>query len=159
LLDRRAIRHFEISPRKLWDERNTFRGPTPDELGKMMTDHFLPANNVVLDQNVLVINTRACRPYRRHLDVLRRLGLYGVLGENFGQRTQRFSACPVTLPLAQQADTVGLILDDASGCGLSTRVAPDAEEAYFVVHHSCATITISLARPSYHRLFRQHRPN
>jgi glyoxylase-like metal-dependent hydrolase (beta-lactamase superfamily II) len=35
----------------------TFRGPTEDELGKMMSDQFLPANNVVLDQNVLVINT------------------------------------------------------------------------------------------------------
>src|SRR5262245_63459798 len=35
----------------------TFRGPTADELGQMMSDHFLPADNVVLDQNVLVINT------------------------------------------------------------------------------------------------------
>src|SRR6267142_50740 len=35
----------------------TFRGPSEDELGKMMSDQFLPANNVVLDQNVLVINT------------------------------------------------------------------------------------------------------
>ena len=35
----------------------TFRGPTEAELGKMMSDQFLPADNVVLDQNVLVINT------------------------------------------------------------------------------------------------------
>jgi glyoxylase-like metal-dependent hydrolase (beta-lactamase superfamily II) len=35
----------------------TFRGPTETELGQMMSDHFLPADNVVLDQNVLVINT------------------------------------------------------------------------------------------------------
>jgi glyoxylase-like metal-dependent hydrolase (beta-lactamase superfamily II) len=35
----------------------TFRGPSEEELGKMMSDQFLPANNVVLDQNVLVINT------------------------------------------------------------------------------------------------------
>jgi len=35
----------------------TFRGPSEEELGKMMGDHFLPASNVVLDQNVLVINT------------------------------------------------------------------------------------------------------
>src|SRR5262249_56318221 len=35
----------------------TFRGPTADELGQMMSDHFLPADNVVLDQNALVINT------------------------------------------------------------------------------------------------------
>jgi glyoxylase-like metal-dependent hydrolase (beta-lactamase superfamily II) len=35
----------------------TFRGPTTQELDKMLTDHFLPTDNVVLDQNALVINT------------------------------------------------------------------------------------------------------
>jgi len=35
----------------------TFIGPSAEELGRMMTDHFLPADNVVLDQNALVINT------------------------------------------------------------------------------------------------------
>jgi glyoxylase-like metal-dependent hydrolase (beta-lactamase superfamily II) len=35
----------------------TFRGPTEQELTKMMGDQFLPTDNVVLDQNVLVINT------------------------------------------------------------------------------------------------------
>jgi glyoxylase-like metal-dependent hydrolase (beta-lactamase superfamily II) len=35
----------------------TFRGPTTQELDKMFTDHFLPTDNVVLDQNALVINT------------------------------------------------------------------------------------------------------
>jgi glyoxylase-like metal-dependent hydrolase (beta-lactamase superfamily II) len=35
----------------------TFRGPTEPELSKMMADYFLPADNVVLDQNALVINT------------------------------------------------------------------------------------------------------
>src|SRR5882757_10534632 len=44
-------------PLSIGDPKNTFRGPTADEIGKMMTDHFLPSNNVVLDQNVLVINT------------------------------------------------------------------------------------------------------
>jgi glyoxylase-like metal-dependent hydrolase (beta-lactamase superfamily II) len=44
-------------PLPIGDPKNTFRGPTADELGKMMSDHFLPTNNVVLDQNVLVINT------------------------------------------------------------------------------------------------------
>ena len=44
-------------PLAIGEPKNTFRGPTPDELGKMMSDHFLPSNNVVLDQNVLVINT------------------------------------------------------------------------------------------------------
>ena len=44
-------------PLPIGDPVKTFRGPTPQELGKMMTDHFLPANNMVLGQNVLVINT------------------------------------------------------------------------------------------------------
>ena len=56
----------------------------------------------------------------------------------------------------QKADVVGLIVDDASGCGLSTRVAPDAEEAYFVVHHSCAAITISIAHEMGHILGARH---
>jgi peptidyl-Asp metalloendopeptidase len=56
----------------------------------------------------------------------------------------------------KKADIVGLILDDASGCGLSTRVAPDAEEAYFVVHHSCAAITISIAHEIGHILGARH---
>jgi hypothetical protein len=56
----------------------------------------------------------------------------------------------------KKADIVGLILDDASGCGLSTRVAPDAEDAYFVVHHSCASITISVAHEIGHILGARH---
>jgi peptidyl-Asp metalloendopeptidase len=56
----------------------------------------------------------------------------------------------------KKADIVGLILDDASGCGLSTRVAPDAEDAYFVVHHSCAAITISIAHEIGHVLGARH---
>ncbi len=35
----------------------TFRGPSTQELDKMFTDHFLPTDDVVLDQNALVINT------------------------------------------------------------------------------------------------------
>lgn len=56
----------------------------------------------------------------------------------------------------KKADIVGLILEDPSGCGLSTRVAPDAEEAYFVVHHSCAAITISIAHEIGHILGARH---
>src|SRR5499427_10957153 len=44
-------------PLAIGDPKNTFRGPTAEELSKMMSDQFLPTNNVVLDQNVLVINT------------------------------------------------------------------------------------------------------
>ena len=56
----------------------------------------------------------------------------------------------------KKADIVGLVVDDASGCGLSTRVAPDAEEAFFVVHHSCAAITISIAHEVGHILGARH---
>ena len=44
-------------PLSIGDPVKTFRGPTPQEIGQMMTDHFLPSDNVVLDQNALVINT------------------------------------------------------------------------------------------------------
>jgi hypothetical protein len=44
-------------PLAIGDPVKTFRGPTPQEIGNMMTDHFLPTDNVVLDQNALIINT------------------------------------------------------------------------------------------------------
>jgi hypothetical protein len=56
----------------------------------------------------------------------------------------------------KKADIVGLIVDDASGCGLSTRVAAGSEDAFFVVHHSCATITISIAHEIGHLLGARH---
>ena len=56
----------------------------------------------------------------------------------------------------KKADIVGMIVDDPSGCGLSTRVAASSEEAYFVVHHSCAALTISLAHEIGHILGARH---
>ncbi len=56
----------------------------------------------------------------------------------------------------KHADIVGLILEDPSGCGLSTRVGADAEEAYFVVHHSCAAITISISHEIGHIIGARH---
>src|SRR5262245_4885007 len=56
----------------------------------------------------------------------------------------------------KRADIVGLIVDDPGGCGLSTRVAPDAEDAYFVVHYACAAITISIAHEIGHILGARH---
>jgi len=56
----------------------------------------------------------------------------------------------------KRADIVGLLVDDPSGCGLSTRVAPDADEAYFVVHYSCAAITVSIAHEIGHILGARH---
>jgi len=56
----------------------------------------------------------------------------------------------------KRADIVGMVIDDPSGCGLSTRVGADSEEAYFVVHHSCAAITISIAHEMGHILGARH---
>jgi peptidyl-Asp metalloendopeptidase len=56
----------------------------------------------------------------------------------------------------KHADIVGLLVDDPKGCGLSTRVAPDAEDAYFVVHYACAAITISIAHEIGHILGARH---
>jgi hypothetical protein len=56
----------------------------------------------------------------------------------------------------KRADVVGMIIDDPTGCGLSTRVAPDADDAYFVVHHSCAAVTISIAHEIGHLLGARH---
>ena len=43
-------------PLSIGDPVKTFRGPTAEEIGKMMTDNFLPKDEMVLDQNVIVIN-------------------------------------------------------------------------------------------------------
>src|SRR5215471_8107673 len=56
----------------------------------------------------------------------------------------------------KRADIVGLILDSPTGCGQSTRVGPDAEEAFFVVHHACAAITYSIAHEVGHILGARH---
>jgi hypothetical protein len=56
----------------------------------------------------------------------------------------------------KHADIVGLIIDNPKGCGLSTRVGADAEEAYFVVHHACAAITYSIAHEIGHILGARH---
>ncbi len=56
----------------------------------------------------------------------------------------------------KRADIVGLILDSPTGCGQSTRVGADAEEAYFVVHHACAAITYSIAHEIGHILGARH---
>jgi hypothetical protein len=56
----------------------------------------------------------------------------------------------------KRADIVGLMLEDPSGCGLSTRVGADAEEAYFIVHHSCVALTFSIAHEIGHILGARH---
>jgi Metallo-peptidase family M12 len=56
----------------------------------------------------------------------------------------------------KRADVVALIVDDPSGCGLSTRVAAEAEEAFVVVHHSCAALTYSIAHEIGHIIGARH---
>jgi Metallo-peptidase family M12 len=56
----------------------------------------------------------------------------------------------------KRADVVALIVDDPSGCGLSTRVHADAEEAFVVVHHACAALTYSLAHEVGHIIGARH---
>ncbi len=55
-----------------------------------------------------------------------------------------------------KADVVMLVVDDARGCGLATRVAAEAEEAYAVVHHECAANTFTLAHELGHLLGARH---
>jgi hypothetical protein len=56
----------------------------------------------------------------------------------------------------KRADVVALVVDDASGCGLSTRVAAEADEAYVVVHHACASLSYSLAHEVGHIIGARH---
>jgi hypothetical protein len=56
----------------------------------------------------------------------------------------------------KRADVVVLIVDDASGCGLSTRVAAGADEAFVVVHHTCAALTYSIAHEIGHLIGARH---
>ncbi|HEU0158289.1 MAG TPA: M12 family metallo-peptidase, partial [Hyphomicrobiaceae bacterium] len=56
----------------------------------------------------------------------------------------------------KRADVVVLIVDDASGCGLSTRVAAGADEAFSVVHNTCAVLTYSIAHEIGHIIGARH---
>jgi hypothetical protein len=61
-----------------------------------------------------------------------------------------------TLRNDKRADVVALIVEDPTGCGLSTRVAADADEAFVVVHHSCAALTYSLVHEIGHIIGARH---
>src|SRR5215475_3339906 len=41
----------------LGEPSGSFLGTSKEEVGKMLTEHYLPSDNVVLEQNALVINT------------------------------------------------------------------------------------------------------
>jgi hypothetical protein len=54
------------------------------------------------------------------------------------------------------ADIAILIVDDAKGCGLATRVFSDADEAFAVVHHQCAMLDYSIAHEIGHLIGARH---
>jgi hypothetical protein len=54
------------------------------------------------------------------------------------------------------ADVAVLIVDDASGCGLATRVFADKEDAFAVVHHGCAATSYSIAHEIGHLIGARH---
>ncbi len=54
------------------------------------------------------------------------------------------------------ADIVGLIIDNPTGCGLSTRIGPSSDAAFFVVHHACAATIMSIAHEIGHSLGARH---
>ena len=56
----------------------------------------------------------------------------------------------------KHADIVGLIIDNPTGCGLSTRIGPTSDEAFFVVHHACAATTMSIVHEIGHILGARH---
>jgi hypothetical protein len=56
----------------------------------------------------------------------------------------------------KRADIVGLIINNPTGCGLSTRIGPTSDEAFFVVHHACAAVTMSIAHELGHILGVRH---
>jgi metallopeptidase family M12-like protein len=56
----------------------------------------------------------------------------------------------------KHADIVGLIIHNPTGCGLSTRIGPDSDQAFFIVHHACAAVTMSIAHEVGHILGARH---
>ena len=55
-----------------------------------------------------------------------------------------------------KADIVILVVDSPTGCGLATRIAADANDAFAAVHHDCATTTYSVAHEIGHILGTRH---
>jgi hypothetical protein len=55
-----------------------------------------------------------------------------------------------------KADVAVLIVDDAAGCGLATRVYAEADEAFSVVHHDCAALTYTVAHEIGHLIGARH---
>jgi hypothetical protein len=55
-----------------------------------------------------------------------------------------------------RADIAVLVIDDAKGCGLATRVRAEADDAFAVVHHACAAANYTFAHEIGHLLGASH---
>ena len=55
-----------------------------------------------------------------------------------------------------RADVALLVVDDAKGCGLATRVHADADDAFAVIHHACAAANYTLAHEVGHLIGARH---
>ena len=89
----------------------TFRGPTAEEVGKMMSDHFLPADNVVLDQNVLVINTGdKLALFETGMSSVKRNDAMGRLAANLKQSGIDPNDIDAVIPTHAHIDHVGGIM-------------------------------------------------
>ena len=55
-----------------------------------------------------------------------------------------------------RADVALLVVDDAKGCGLATRVHADADDAFAVVHHACAIANYTMAHEVGHLIGARH---
>lgn len=74
----------------------------------------------------------------------------------YADKGDRYMEAVHALRDEKQADVALLIVDDATGCGLATRVAADAEEAFAVVHHECAVSSYSFAHEIGHLIGARH---
>jgi hypothetical protein len=55
-----------------------------------------------------------------------------------------------------RADIALLVVDDPKGCGLATRVHADADDAFAVVHHACASTDYTIAHEVGHLIGARH---
>jgi len=98
-------------PLAIGEPKNTFRGPTAEELGKMMSDHFLPTNNVVLDQNALVINTGdKLALFETGMSSVKRNDAMGRLAANLKQSGIDPADIDAVIPTHAHIDHVGGIM-------------------------------------------------
>jgi glyoxylase-like metal-dependent hydrolase (beta-lactamase superfamily II) len=98
-------------PLSIGDPVKTFRGPTAQEIGNMMTDHFLPVDNVMLDQNALVINTGdKLAVFETGMSSVKRSDAMGRLAESMRQAGIDPKDVDAVIPTHAHIDHVGGIM-------------------------------------------------